>query len=280
MSGDEQPESPAEWRLTPSVVQDVRFNRATRMHPGYADSEVDTFLARIQTELQRLVAEKAELREQVHALRWAADERARQEREAREAADAEGVGAEGVVDATPPPPARDEVTVQAVHILAAAQQTADQYVAEAEDFSRRLAQEAREHHEKVVQEARAEADTVLRQAAALAAVAREATPVPERDTKELQEEVAYLKAFGQACRTQLRSYLEALLDDVEHEWGRADPHAVTPRAPRPPATVDLTAVEGPAAQRPTAGASPDGAGASPDGAGATAVNGSTVVDVR
>jgi DivIVA domain-containing protein len=259
MSGQEQPESPAQWRLTPAVVQDVRFNRATRVHPGYAESEVDTFLARIQQELQQLAAEKAELRDQVHALRRAAEERARQDSEAREATDAEGT-----VEATPPP--RDEVTVQAVHILAAAQQTADQYVAEAEDFSRRLAQEAREHHEQVVQEARAEADTVLRQAAALAAVAREATPVPERDTKELQEEVAYLKAFGQACRTQLRSYLEALLDDVEHEWGRADPHAVIAR---PSGTV----------QRPAVEESPAGAG-SPDGADAVAVNGATVVDVR
>src|SRR3712207_8289514 len=41
------------------------------------------------------------------------------------------------------------------------------------------------------------------------------------------------KAFGQACRTQLRSYLEALLSDVESEWGRADPAAL-PAGARPP----------------------------------------------
>ena len=57
-----------------------------------------------------------------------------------------------------------------------------------------------------------------------------------QSVEELQEQVAYLKAFGQACRVQLRSYLEALLTDVEKEWGRADPAALpqgsAPRRPR------------------------------------------------
>jgi hypothetical protein len=62
----------------------------------------------------------------------------------------------------------------------------------------------------------------------------------------VQRQVVYLQAFGQACRVQLRSYLEALLADVEAEWGRADPGGlpagtvpvpVPPpiRAPQPPA---------------------------------------------
>ncbi len=34
---------------------------------------------------------------------------------------------------------------------------------------------------------------------------------------------------------QLRSYLEALLSDVETEWGRADPAALPGDRPRPPA---------------------------------------------
>ena len=215
MSSD-QDRDETQWRLTPAAVHGVRFSRASRMHPGYADTEVDAFRGRVELELQRLTAEKAELREQVHALRRAA--------EAREA-DAQAAAREA--------PAPEEVPVQAVHILAAAQQTADQYVAEAEDFSRRIAGEAREHYEQVVQQARAEADTVLREAASLAAVAREAVPGPGQDARDVQEEVAYLKAFGQACRTQLRSYLEALLDDVEREWGRADPQAVAARTHRP-----------------------------------------------
>src|SRR3712207_8746770 len=35
-------------------------------------------------------------------------------------------------------------------------------------------------------------------------------------TQELEEQVAYLKAFAQACRVKLRAYLEALLRSEEH----------------------------------------------------------------
>ena len=46
---------------------------------------------------------------------------------------------------------------------------------------------------------------------------------------------AYLRAFGQATRTQLRAYLEALLADVEREWGSADPAGVPQEPYRTPA---------------------------------------------
>ena len=59
-----------------------------------------------------------------------------------------------------------------------------------------------------------------------ASAGRGGVALPE--SEQLQEQVAYLKAFGQACRTQLRSYLEALLSDVETEWGRAHPAALPP----------------------------------------------------
>ena len=60
--------------------------------------------------------------------------------------------------------------------------------------------------------------------------------VSQKNVEELQEQVAYLKAFSQACRVQLRSYLEALLGDVENEWGRADPTALPQaQSSRPPA---------------------------------------------
>ena len=269
MSSD-QDRDETQWRLTPAAVHGVRFSRASRMHPGYADTEVDAFRGRVELELQRLTAEKAELREQVHALRRAA--------EAREA-DAQTASAREA-------PAQEEVPVQAVHILAAAQQTADQYVAEAEDFSRRIAGEAREHYEQVVQQARAEADTVLREAASLAAVAREAVPGPGQDARDVQEEVAYLKAFGQACRTQLRSYLEALLDDVEREWGRADPQAVAARTHRSPGDGRANGTGGATANG-TGGTTANGTGGAeerpggPDADGAAPpVEAGAVIDVR
>src|SRR5919112_4547398 len=95
-------------RLTPADVRDVRFGRSSVFRHGYDDTEVDRFLDRVGEELDKLHAEKAELRDRVHALQ------ARVEGESR-----------------PEAP-----SAQAVGILAAAQQTADQYVAEAEALSR------------------------------------------------------------------------------------------------------------------------------------------------
>jgi cell division septum initiation protein DivIVA len=174
------------------------------MRPGYNEVEVDRFLDRMAEELAQLHAEKAELRDEVHALR-------------------EQVA--GVSQVAPP-------SDQAVRILASAQQTADSYVAEAEDFSRQMTADARAQYEEQLRRARENAGAII-QAAQEAAAKMVGGPHPaaaatadaggERTTQELEEQVAYLKAFAQACRVQLRAYLEALLTDVESEWGRADP---------------------------------------------------------
>ena len=55
-------------RLTPADIHDVRFSSGSMLHPGYSAAEVDRFLARTSGELNRLHAEKAELRDQVRAL--------------------------------------------------------------------------------------------------------------------------------------------------------------------------------------------------------------------
>src|ERR1700712_5562183 len=197
--------------ITPSDLQNVRFSRAHRLHPGYVDTEVDRVMNRVAEELGRLYAEKAALRDQVRSLQAQVD---------------------GVV--VPDPPSE-----QAVRILSIAQQTADNYVAEAEEFSRQVTGEARSEYEELVRRARENAGAILQ--AAQEAAANITGPAPEaadgsqRTVAELEEQATYLKAFGQACRVQLRSYLEALLSDVENEWGRADPAAVPPGAPRPPA---------------------------------------------
>lgn len=205
-------ETQEDGRLTPADVHDVRFPSGTMMRPGYGAAEVDRFLARIAQELARLHAEKAELRDQVRAL--SAD-----------------------MDAVVIPEAPSD---QAVRLLATAQQTADQYVAEAEDFSRQMSEDARARHEEELRTAREAAGAIIQTAheAAARMVAHGDVPGEEAAAgaakgatkEELEEQVAYLRAFAQACRVQLRSYLEALLTDVENEWGRADPAAL-PQAP-------------------------------------------------
>ena len=197
--------------LNPADVHNVRFTRASMLRPGYVDTEVDRVMSRVAEELARHIAEKAALRDEVRALRAAVD------------------GA----------PVHEAPSDQAVRILSSAQQTADAYVAEAEEFSRQMTSEARTVYEEEIRQARENAGAIIQ--AAQEAAARMAGPVPAgadapgRSVEELEEQVAYLKAFGSAVRVQLRSYLEALISDVETEWGRADPAALPQGPPRPPA---------------------------------------------
>lgn len=191
-------------RITPADLHHLVLPRGTMMHPGYAEPDVERLLARVAQEIARLTAEKAELRDQVHALQ---DQMA------------------GIRYPEPP-------SDQAVRILATAQQTADDYVAEAEEFSRQLSRDARTQYEEQLREARESAGAIIQAAheAAGRLGGSGAALGTGPSTEELEEQVAYLRAFGQATRTQLRAYLEALLRDVESEWGRAHPNGV-PDAP-------------------------------------------------
>jgi DivIVA domain-containing protein len=193
-----------ERRLTPADVHNVRFNRGSMLRPGYVDTEVDRVMSRLAEELSRLIAEKAELRDQVRALQGQVQD---------------------VAEAVPAPPSE-----QAVRILASAQQTADTYVAEAEEFSRQVTAEAKAEYEDLVRDARENAGAIIQAAQEAAGRISAAAPgeasAEAKTYEELQEQVTYLRAFGQATRTQLRAYLEALLEDVEREWGRAEPSAL------------------------------------------------------
>ena len=196
--------------LNPADVQNVRFTRASMLRPGYVETEVDHVMSRVAEELARHIAEKAKLRNEVRALR----------------AHVEGT------------PVHEPPSEQAVRILSSAQQTADAYVAEAEEFSRQMTSEARTVYEEEVRQARENAGAII-QAAQEAAAKMTGGMAAGADTgarsmQELEEQVAYLKAFSQACRVQLRSYLEALLSDVENEWGRADPALLPQQPPRAP----------------------------------------------
>ena len=139
-------------RLSPADVQNVRFTRGSMMRPGYAVVEVDRFLARVAQELQRSIAERGELRDQV--------------RELRDQVHALHEQLSGVVEeqAAQAPPSD-----QAVRILASAQQTADAYVAEAEEFSRQITTEARHQYEELTRQARENAGGIIQAAQEAAA---------------------------------------------------------------------------------------------------------------
>ena len=208
MTTDQNASEHGERGLSPADLQNVRFTRASMLRPGYVDTEVDRVLSRVAEELGRLYAEKAALRDQIRSLQAQVD---------------------GVVIPEAP-------SEQAVRILSSAQQTADNYVAEAEEFSRQVTSEARATYEEEVRQARENAGAIIQAAQEAAAKISGASPgitdTGQRTVEEMEEQVAYLKAFGQATRTQLRSYLESLLDAIESEWGRADPAAGAARRVR------------------------------------------------
>src|SRR5215211_27061 len=187
MTTEQNASEHGERGLSPADLQNVRFTRASMLRPGYVDTEVDRVLSRVAEELGRLYAEKAALRDQVRSL-------------------------EAQVDGVVIPEAPSE---QAVRILSSAQQTADNYVAEAEEFSRQVTSEARATYEEEVRQARENAGAIIQAAQEAAAKLTGPAPAgadtPGRSVEELEEQVAYLKAFGSAVRTQLRSYLEALI---------------------------------------------------------------------
>jgi DivIVA domain-containing protein len=212
MTTDQNAAAPGDRGLTPADLQNVRFTRASMLRPGYVDTEVDRVLSRVAEELGRLYAEKAALRDQVRSLQAQVD---------------------GIVIPEAP-------SDQAVRILSSAQQTADNYVAEAEEFSRQVTHDARVEYEELTREARETAGAIIQAAQEAAAKigpssGSAASDEGGRTVEELQEQIAYLRTFGQSVRVQLRSYLEALISDVEAEWGRADPAALPLDALRTPA---------------------------------------------
>jgi DivIVA domain-containing protein len=251
-----------EWggRLTPSDVHHVLFTRAGFGRRGYDEVEVDVFLERVQQELTRLIGEKADLRDEVSRLK------------AQLATAGSGSRAASAVDSI----TTEEAQLQAVRLLAAAQQTADTYVADAEKYSQRLTADAREHSEQMVAEAREAATRMVAEAERLAGETAARTIDGEVVTsggptrEEVDAQVAYLKTFGQVVRVQLRAYLEALLRDVEEEWGRADPGVVLASGPAALPTGADSSADGAAApddvehEPPSAAAQPDHDDMQPD----------------
>lgn len=232
--------SRAEQRLTPDGVQAVSFRSAHLGRRGFDEDQVRAFCHQVQDELVRLVSERTALQEEVSRLR---------RHILGHSSEDDGFGY-----------SRADVHLQAVSILHRAEQTADHYVAEAQEYSRHLAQDAQrrrddilaevgEHATRVMDEAHREAAQAAQAAmtaemlaaqtgivtrAGLATQTGLATPVagaaPPADCRELEAELAYLRTFSDVYRTHLRAYLDALIRDV-NQFEQADEPAPAPARP-------------------------------------------------
>ncbi|HXW46588.1 MAG TPA: hypothetical protein VEL03_17495 [Streptosporangiaceae bacterium] len=217
--------SRADQRLTPDIVQSVSFPSTRLGRRGLDEDHVRVFCKQVELELVRLLNERTSLQEEVRRLRTRV------------------LGGDN--DGGGPGYRREDAHVQAVGILSKAQLTADRYVADAQEYSRKLAEDARRRRDEVLAEAHALAAHVLEeahergnQAAQAALVEASAGGSPARG--ELEAELAYLRTYCDVYRTHLRAYLEALLRNVD-QWENAERTAATDMPGRPSAALSRAA---------------------------------------
>jgi DivIVA domain-containing protein len=224
--------SRAEQRLTPDGVQAVSFRSAHLGRRGLDEEHVRAFCHQVQDELGRLLSERTALQEEVRRLR---------RRILGHPGEDDGVGS-----------SRADAHLQAVSILHRAEQTADHYVAEAQEYSRHLAQDAERRRDDILAEASEHANRMMDKAhyeagqaaqaalaaqMALAAQAALAAPVagaaPPEDRRELEAELAYLRTFSDVYRTHLRASLDALIRDISELEQAEDASAALARPTSP-----------------------------------------------
>jgi cell division septum initiation protein DivIVA len=136
--------------------------------------------------------------------------------------------------------------LQAVQVLVNAQKTAERFVSEAQAYCRELAQNARDRRDALIAEARRSAAKMMEQAdhdarLAVAEAARTPAPVSASEQENLQGEIAYLRMYSEVYRRHLRTYLEALLRNVD-EWARAEQSPPTLERDTPLVPAGLTSL--------------------------------------
>jgi DivIVA domain-containing protein len=189
--------------LTPEGVRLATFPSARFGRRGLDEAEVNAFCEWVSDGLGRLFNDNGMLQAEIMRLR----ERL-----------LEGKGKSGVQP--------EDGHVQAVYVLSKAQQTADRYVADAQEYSRELADDARMRSDEILREAKVRASMILEEAHTSGSRAAEAArgsnePLSVAERQELQAEIAYLRTFSDVCRTHLRAYMESLTRSIE-EWERAE----------------------------------------------------------
>lgn len=203
-----------EGRLTPEQIRSVTFPPARFGRRGLDEVHVRAFCAQVEEEVVFLLNERASLYQQAEQLR----------QRFHDPVDGEPAYMSSIAH------------LQAVQVLVSAQKTAERFVSEAQAYCRELAQNARDRRDALLTEARRSAAKMMERAdhdARLAVAEAARTPVPvssapassapasSGEQENVQGEIAYLRMYSEVYRTHLRTYLEALLRNVD-EWARAE----------------------------------------------------------
>jgi cell division septum initiation protein DivIVA len=199
---------------TPESVRSAMFTPARLGRRGLDEAEVRAFCEWVSDGLGRLLNDNSMLEAEIERLRTRLL----------------GGSGSGVQP--------EDAHVQAVHLLSKAQQTADRYVADAQEYSRELSEDAHMRREEIVREAKMRASMILETAHANATAAAETAratsdPLHAAERQDLLAEIAYLRTYSDVCRTHLRAYMESLTRSIE-AWERAERNGV------PAARVSVT----------------------------------------
>jgi cell division initiation protein len=233
-------------RLTPDGVRRLEFPRTPIGRRGYNESDVEHFRTRVVHEIVQSNNERASLRQELQRNRDEVKRLRDYFREHRVDVDAGAgqAGGSGQTTVQNAPSATTQInvniaTVQAVNVMAQAQQAADQHIAQAEDYARRLVANARLQYEEILQRAHDQAQEAAAEAGRqyeqqnqekqqeqqkqLEAPDTRTSPEqsPERspehaaEMQQLQERLAYMRTFAQVTQVQLRSILDALRQELD-----------------------------------------------------------------
>ena len=200
MTGDDDATAPRGPKLSPDKVRHAEFSRTTIGRRGYNTEEVDRFLNRLAEELAARDAREARLRVEAEKVKGALK-------------DWQSANARGHVPTVAP----TRPTAEAVNLLSQAQQQADSYIAQAQDYCRQLIYQARGQADSVLKTAQSHAEAAAAQAAQ--ALDQQASP---EELEEIEARLSRTRAFLDAIGTveaQLKTARETLAVEVDRLTG-------------------------------------------------------------
>ncbi len=236
--------------LTPEDVQNKEFT-TVRLREGYDMQEVDEFLDEVEAELSRMHRENDELRDKLAAVTRGGGLVSAAETLGGPQRQAEGPKPPPSAAAAPAPAVAGQPAEAAAKVLALAQKTADELVADSKLEADRLLAEAKQRADKIdsesstkvskiEQDARARADSLEREAQQRH---EQVVGKLESEREHLDNQVENLKAFEREYRSRLKAYLETELRKLETS-GVSDGAPVVETSPGVPAASNAATTGG------------------------------------
>lgn len=185
--------------LTPDDVVTKQFQHV-RFKEGFDPDEVDDFLDEIVVEWRKALAENEELKSKIAALESGQAQAAPEAAQPAAEPVAEPAAAEQPV-AEPAAPATADGAAQSAGIIELAQRLHDEHVAE-----------GKAQRDKLIADARAQAASIVSEAEERG---RDEIARLEKERTALEGRISELQNFESDYRTQLRSYIEGKLRDLE-----------------------------------------------------------------